>query len=225
MLMVAHELRAPMGGSQSLLRTLLRGLAGELNEQQQEILARIDTRLSMLTELINDLLSLAATKTVEPERALEQVRLQPVIQQVMDRFCIEAESKQVELTLNAPNKDLVTQATDDGLDKVLSNLIGNAIKYTPSGGSINVTVKEERDHAKIIISDTGIGVPKDDLPKIWDEFYRAQNARRSGIVGTGLGLSIVKHLVTRYGGSIAVHSIEEEGTTFTLTLLLDAHEN
>jgi two-component system sensor histidine kinase/response regulator len=224
MLMVAHELRAPVSAAQSLLRTLLRGLVGELGEQQQDILSRVEARLSMLMELINDLLSLAATKTVEPDEPLERVLLQPAIQKVMDRFSGEAESKQVALTFNAPDKTLAVQATEDGLDTVFSNLIGNAIKYTPSGGSVQVALIEEHDQTKIVVSDTGIGIPKDALPQIGDEFFRAQNARRAGIIGTGLGLSIVKQLVTRFGGLIDVDSIEGEGTTFTLTLLLDGKE-
>jgi len=224
MLTVAHELRAPVGGAQSLLRTLLRGLTGELNEQQRDILCRVETRLDTLTALIDDLLSLAATKTVESEKPLEEVWLQPVVQQVIDRFGIEANIKQVALTYHAPDEIIVVQATEDGLENVLSNLVGNAIKYTAPGGMIEVNVTEEQDRAKITIVDTGIGIPENALPQIWDEFYRAPNVRKSGITGTGLGLSIVRQLVTRFGGQIDVCSVEGKGTTFTLTLLLDGEE-
>jgi len=218
MLTVAHELRAPVGGAQSLLRTLLRGLTGELNEQQRDILCRVEARLDTLTALIDDLLSLAATKTVESEKPLEEVWLQPVVQQVVDRLGIEANIKQVALTYNAPDEMIVVQATEDGLENVFSNLIGNAIKYTASGGVIEINVTEERGRAKITMVDTGIGIPEDALSQIWDEFYRAPNVRKSGITGTGLGLSIVKQLVTRFGGQIDVCSVEGKGTTFTLML-------
>ncbi len=225
MLTVAHELRAPVGGAQSLLRTLLRGLTGELSEQQRDILCRVEGRLDTLTELIDDLLSLAATKTVERERPLEGVWLQPLIRQVIDRFRAEADGKQVALTYNAPDEIIIiVRATQDGLDSVFSNLIGNAIKYTASGGMVEVNVKEEPERAKITVTDTGIGIPQDALPHIWDEFFRAPNARKSDITGTGLGLSIVKQLVTRFGGLIDVYSVDGKGTTFTLTLLLDGEE-
>jgi two-component system sensor histidine kinase/response regulator len=224
MLTVAHELRAPVGGAQSLLRTLLRGLTGELSEQQQDILRRVEGRLDTLTQLIDDLLSLAATKTVEREGPLEGVRLQPLIQQVIDRFGTEADGKQVALTYNAPDEIIIVRATKDGLNTVFSNLIGNAIKYTTSGGMVEVNVKEEPERARITVTDTGIGIPEDALPYIWDEFFRAPNVRKSDIKGTGLGLSIVKQLVTRFGGLIDVYSVDGKGTTFTLTLLLDGEE-
>jgi two-component system sensor histidine kinase/response regulator len=221
MVMVAHELRAPVGGAQSLLRTLLRGLTGELSEQQRDILTRVETRLGALMELINDLLSLAATKTIEPDQPLEEVWLQPIIKEVVDRFSVEAEDKQIAMTLNTPEEKLVVRATEEGLDQVFSNLLNNAIKYTPSGGNINVRVIKEHNKAKIAVSDTGVGIPTDALPQIWDEFFRAPNVRRSGITGTGLGLSIVKQLVTRFDGVIDVSSTEGEGTTFTLALPLN----
>jgi len=224
MLTVAHELRAPVGGAQSLLRTLLRGLTGELNEQQRDILCRVEARLDTLTALIDDLLSLAATKTVEIEKPLADVWLQPVVQQVVDRLGIEANIKQVALTYNAPDEIIIVQATEDGLENVFSNLIGNAIKYTASGGVIEINVTEERGRAKITVVDTGIGIPEDALPQIWDEFFRAPNVRKSGITGTGLGLSIVKQLVTRFGGQIDVCGVEGKGTTFKLTLLLGGEE-
>jgi two-component system sensor histidine kinase/response regulator len=224
MLTVAHELRAPVGGAQSLLRTLLRGLAGELNNQQRDILSRVEARLGILMELINDLLALAATKAIETPEPLERVSLQPVIQNVIDQFRAEAEDKQVALTFDAPSRILTAHATEDGLRTVFGNLIGNAVKYTPSGGSVEVVVMEEDDQARITVSDTGIGIPGDALPQIWDEFFRARNARRYGISGTGLGLSIVKEIVTRFGGLIDVQSAEGKGTTFTLKLPLDSKE-
>ncbi|GAB4541875.1 MAG: HAMP domain-containing sensor histidine kinase [Anaerolineae bacterium] len=221
MLMVAHELRAPVGGAQSLLRTLLRGLAGGLNDQQRDILRRIEMRLSALMELINDLLALAAAKTVEPDQPLDRVLLETVIQEVVDRLSTEAQDKHLTLTLKTSQKGLAVRATEDGLDSVFTNLVANAIKYTPSGGSVQVRVDKEQDRVKITISDTGIGIPKEAMPRIWDEFFRAPNARRSGIAGTGLGLSIVRQHVVRFGGVIEVSSTPGEGTTFTLTLPLD----
>ena len=224
MLTVAHELRSPVGGVQSLVRTLLRGFAGELNRQQKEILTRIEARLNFLLELINDLLVLAKSKTADADRPLERVVLQPTIQQVVERFSDEATSKQVALEYHAPDAVLTVLATEDGLDRIFSNLISNAVKYTPQGGSVHVDVVGEDGRAKITVSDTGIGIPKDALPHIWEEFFRAKNAHRAGITGTGLGLSIVKQYVDRFGGRISVQSKEGRGTTFTLTLSLDKTE-
>jgi signal transduction histidine kinase len=216
--MVTHELRAPVGGAQSLLRTLLRGLAGELSEQQHDLLARLEVRLDHLLTLINDLLAMAASRTVDLEQPLKRVPLQPILQQVADRLNHEAESKDVTLSVDAPFEVLTVLATEEGLARVLGNLIGNAIKYTPSGGKVWVKVVERPSGVVVTVSDTGIGIPEDCLPNLWREFYRARNARQSGVVGTGLGLSIVKQLVDHFGGMISVRSKEGKGSTFKLTL-------
>lgn len=222
---VAHELRAPVAASLSLLRTMNRGLAGQLNETQADILGRIENRLNLLMELVNDLLSLAASKTVAQDEPLEQVALEPLIRQVVDQLAIEAEGKGIRLTLNAPETPMAVQATEEGLRRIVSNLVGNAIKYTPAGGQVEVTVRTGTGWATLVVVDSGIGIPAEDLAHVWEEFFRARNARRSGITGTGLGLSIVKQLVTRYGGSIEVESVEGQGTTFTVRLPLDDDMN
>jgi signal transduction histidine kinase len=132
----------------------------------------------------------------------------------------EAADKQIALKCDLPFEVLAVRATEEGLTRVLENLIGNAIKYTPQGGSVCVQVVERPVGAVITISDTGIGIPREDLPHLWKDFFRARNARRAGIIGTGLGLSIVKLLVEHFGGRISVSSVEGEGTTFKLTLPL-----
>lgn len=218
--MVTHELRAPVGGAQSLLRTLLRGLAGELTTQQIDILKRIEGRLDELLDLINDLLDLAAAKTVAPQEALQPIAVQPILQHVADRFDPEAQAKQVRLVVKLPDNVLKIQATEDGLGKIFGNLLGNAIKYTPMGGRVTLEARQDGSKLEISVADTGIGIPADEVDHIGEDFFRAKNAKRSGILGTGLGLSIVKELVDQYGGHIAVHSVEGQGTTFTLRLPL-----
>jgi signal transduction histidine kinase len=222
---VAHELRAPVAASLSLLRTMNRGLAGQLNETQADILGRIENRLNLLMELVNDLLSLAASKTVAQDEPLERVALKPLIGQVVDQLAIEAEGKGIRLTLNAPETPMAVQATEEGLRRIFSNLVGNAIKYTPAGGQVEVTARTGTGWATLVVTDSGMGIPVEDLDHVWEEFFRARNVRRSGITGTGLGLSIVKQLVTRYGGSIEVQSVEGQGTTFTVRLPLDDDVN
>ncbi|HZD55626.1 MAG TPA: hybrid sensor histidine kinase/response regulator, partial [Anaerolineales bacterium] len=127
MVMVAHELRSPIGGAQSLLRTLVRGFAGELNEKQKEILARVEVRLDGLMELVNDLLSLAASKTLEADKPLQSVPLCPLLQYITDRFSIEAGAKQVSLSQRIPERNLPVRATEDGLKMIFANLVGNAV--------------------------------------------------------------------------------------------------
>lgn len=214
---VAHELRAPVGGAQSLLRVLTRGKAGVLTDKQREILQRVETRLDQLMVLINDLLDLAASKTMTADETLPVTPLGPVLREVMSHFAVEAEQKQIALHYEAPAESFVVQATEHGLMRIFNNLVGNAIKYTPVGGVVSVSVAVAPPHnVAITVRDTGIGIPQDALPHLGEEFFRAENARQSATVGTGLGLSIVKHMVASFGGSLTVASVEGQGSAFTI---------
>lgn len=217
---VTHELRAPVSSAQSLTRVLLKGMSGDVTRQQREILARVEARLDALMELINDLLALAASKTVELQETPRPLALLPILQHEVEALAPEAKEKQVRLEFHAPSEELVVRATADGLTQIFRNLIGNAIKYTPSGGRVEVRVLAQPSRTEITVRDTGIGIPSEEMPHLWEEFFRASNARRSGIAGTGLGLSIVKRLVERFDGVISVTSAEGKGTTFTLILPL-----
>ena len=218
---VAHELRSPVGGAQSLLRTLVRGLAGELTDNQRQILGRVESRLDELLELINDLLALATAQTVGKDEPLVPVSLHSVLQKVIERVSPLANNKQIDLSFEMPTYDLHVWGTHDGLGKVFSNLIGNAVKYTPEGGNVRIVVTENASNSRqveVTVTDTGIGIPEDDLPLIWEDFFRASNAKAAEIQGTGLGLSIVKDLVKRFEGDIQVKSQTGQGTTFTVRL-------
>jgi signal transduction histidine kinase len=215
---VTHELRSPVAGSQVLLRTMLRGMAGDLNDQQRDLLDRIEARLDLLAALINDLLDLAASKTMDVEQPVGRLPLQPVLRQVIDRYAPEATAKTIEMECDIPFEVIAVRGTEDGLARIFSNLVGNAIKYTPAGGRVSVRVVERPAGVVVTVSDSGIGIPEEDLPLLWQDFFRARNARRSGIPGTGLGLSIVRQLVDRFGGLISVQSVEGKGTTFKVTL-------
>ena len=216
---VAHELRSPVGGAQSLLRTLTRGLAGDLMEKQREILLRVEARLDELLALIDDLLDLAASKTMTAETPLHPVALQPILQEVVERFAVEAEQKPLTLSYKAPVETVWVQADEAGLVRLFNNLVGNAVKYTPRGGEVWVQVEGTAVH----ICDSGIGIPAAALPRLGEEFFRAENARQSQSVGTGLGLSIVQQLVVSFGGSLAIESVEGKGSTFTIELLKIEH--
>ena len=130
-----------------------------------------------------------------------------------------ARAKGLTLALECPDKALAVWGDKEELDRLLNNLLSNAVKYTPHG-AVQVSLERVNGAARIVVSDTGIGIPKDALPHLFHEFYRAPNARQVEESGTGLGLSIVKGLVDRYSGTIDVKSAEGQGTTFTLTLPL-----
>jgi two-component system sensor histidine kinase/response regulator len=216
--LVAHELRSPIGASQSLVRTLLHGLAGGLNEKQSDILKRVELRLDSLLALVNDLLTLAASKSLENEKPLQPVNVTAVLQGVLDRAQDEAAAKQVTLKGSLLDQAVTVQATVEGLVTILSNLIGNAIKYTPAAGSVQIEMTLKDDCVSISVADTGIGISGKDLSQLGDEFFRAQNAKQQGFPGTGLGLSIVKTFMQRFGGDMEIKSSEGEGTTVMINL-------
>jgi signal transduction histidine kinase len=218
--MVAHELRSPVAGVQSLVRTLLRGMAGDLSSEQSEVLARVETRLDFLLHLINDLLALAASKSMDEEKPLQPIAVQAVLQRVLDRFAEEARGKPVEIKQTLPAGPLVVRASEDGLDSILRNLVGNAIKYTPAAGQVCVDCSSDGEDVVLRIVDSGIGISREDLAHIGEEFFRAKNAHLQGIPGTGLGMSIVRQYIDRFEGQMSIDSEEGKGSTFTVKLPL-----
>ncbi len=216
--LVAHELRAPIGATQTLVRTLLHGLAGELNPRQSELLGRVDSRLDGLLKLVNDLLTLAASKSLVQDKPLTPVNIQAVVERVLQAYSVQAAGKQVSLQQVAAPFGGEVCATPDGLETIIGNLVCNAVKYTPSGGSVRVDLRAEGEWecAVLSVTDTGIGISEQDLPHVGDEFFRGANARTQSIEGTGLGLSIVRELVHRFSGQIDIKSQSGNGTTVTL---------
>lgn len=215
---VAHELRAPVAAAQSLLRVLLRGLAGELNEEQQDLLGRLDRRLDSLLALVNDLLHLAASKTVQEETPLQPLCVTDTLQAVLRRLGPEAAEKELDVTLEAPEEAVLATATEEGLERIFANIIGNAIKYTPEHGKVVVTVAQTGEETTVAVADSGIGIPETALAQLGEEFFRAPNAKRTGVSGTGLGLSIVRQHLEHCGGTMSFKSQEGAGTTVTVRL-------
>lgn len=222
---VTHELRAPVTGTQSLLRVLLNDLVGELTEQQKDIVLRLNKRMDSLLVLINDLLSLAASKAVELQQPLAPVPVQPVLKSAVEHNIYLAQEKHIAMNVDTPDKILAIAAGQDGLRRIFENVISNAVKYTPEGGEISVDVREDHTNVVITVADNGIGIPQDALDHLGEEFYRASNARQSGVIGTGLGLTASMQLVDYFRGQIRFESAVDGGTTVILEFprLPDVH--
>jgi signal transduction histidine kinase len=217
---VTHELRSPVSVVRSLMRTLLAGYVGELSEPQREMLNRVQYRADFLQTLIDDLLDLAAGKadlSAQEERV--PVRLDEAVARVIERFKIPAQEKAIALEWDCACADgpIKIAATNEGIDRVLNNLVSNAVKYTPHDGRVSVKLFARDNCATLEIADSGIGIPEDALPHLFEEFYRARNAKAQVKEGTGLGLAITKDLIVRYGGHIGVQSQTGLGTTFSVT--------
>ena len=214
-----HELRSPISVTESLLTALAGGYVGELAPSHVAVIERALKRVQALQTLVNDLLDLASGKVEMKVVERRRVALAALVAEVCDRLQARAAAKGIALVFDATPDDLEILADPADVDRLLTNLIGNAVKYTPKG-SVRVALSRESDRAKFVVADTGIGIPDESLPKLFQEFHRAKNAKALEEAGTGLGLAIVKDLVERYGGTIGVESKEGRGTTFTVTLPL-----
>ncbi len=218
---VAHELKAPVAAIQSILRVLLEGYAGEIYEKQKELIARAEKRLISLQSLIRDLLALGALKGALPELKKTEVILNGVIKRIVETVTPEAEEKKITMELELPEKLVTIKGNEEDFERLISNLLENAVKYTPPQGKVQLQLTLGDHELQIMVSDNGIGIPPEALPRIFDEFFRAKNAKEMGQEGTGLGLSLVKHIVERYGGKIEVNSKLGEGSTFKVFLPIE----
>jgi two-component system phosphate regulon sensor histidine kinase PhoR len=216
--MVAHELRAPIAAVEQQLTVILNKMAGEVTKKQEQLLFRAKERTKGLLDLIKDLLDLSKIEAGKMVQYMEPLSLQEVIQRVVDMMRAEAEGKKIDLQFSGPNQISLINADRNSMDGIFTNLISNAIKYTPEGGKVWVTLSEEGGFVKATVSDTGIGIKKEDLPRIFDKFYRVKTTETRQIIGTGLGLSIVQSIVDAHLGSISVDSEVGKGTTFTVLL-------
>jgi PAS domain S-box-containing protein len=221
--MVTHELRAPIAAVEQQLTVILNKMAGEVTEKQEKLLNRAKERTRGLLNLIKDLLDLSKIEAGKMVQYKEPLALQEVIQRVVDLMRVEAENKKIDLQFSSPPKVPMINADRNSMEGIFTNLISNAIKYTPEGGKVWVTLGEGGGFVKATVSDTGIGLKKEDLPRIFDKFYRVKTTETRQIVGTGLGLSIVKSIVDAHLGSISVESEEGGGTTFTVLLPRESH--
>jgi len=218
---VTHELRAPVNAAQSLLNLVLGRYAGPLEPRQVEYLWRLHRRLQTLRVLIDDLLYLAAERA---GFAVEEARTLPVLDILNDAVAQHEQMAQERRQLLAvePGPDaaaIAVRATAEGLSRIFTNLVGNAVKYTPERGRVEVSLRRVDHEAEVRVVDTGIGIPADAMGKLFTEFYRAPNAKAFE-AGTGLGLVILKELVERFHGKVTVESVEGRGSTFTVTLPL-----
>jgi len=218
-----HELRSPVSVTRSLLQTLNAGYVGDVTPQQRDLLERAIRRVDYLQKLIDDLLDLAAGKVYEKMQQLDEpVALEEVVERVVNRFEVLASEKALTLewldeVAGCPKMVL---ATPEGLDRVFNNLISNAVKYTRPNGKVTVTLSCSGKQVKVAVEDTGIGIPEDAIERLFEEFYRAPNAKEMEREGTGLGLAIVKDTVTRFGGRVTVRSEVGLGTRFVVYLPL-----
>ncbi len=215
--MVAHELRSPLVSIRQQNSVLLEGLAGPLEKKQKEFLGRGVKKIDALLELINDLLDIAK---IEAGRAVEHripIDIGKVIEETVALMEPRAKEQGVSLSYTCDNLSPV-QADPKSIEEIFNNLVSNAINYSPEGGQVIISAKGLGEYMEIKVSDTGVGIDPEELPKIFDKFYRVKHPKTRQVMGTGLGLAIVKGAVEANHGKIDVESVPDTGTTFRILL-------
>jgi signal transduction histidine kinase len=215
--LVLHELKAPVASLRSSLSILEEGFLGEMDERKRSLVARMVRRVAGLQDLLKDLMELGSMKGRVPGRASGTAELCGVVRGVLERVSSEAERKHVRIDTVIPEAAVTVAGNAEDLDKIVGNLVENAVKYTPDGGLVSVTLVSDKNRARLVCRDSGIGISEDAVGHVFVEFYRAGNAKQFA-EGTGLGLSLVKRLVDMYHGEIEVASKIGEGSTFTVSL-------
>jgi two-component system, OmpR family, phosphate regulon sensor histidine kinase PhoR len=216
--MVAHELRAPIATVEQQLAVILGGIAGELNEKQQHLIGRAKERTLGVLTLIKDLLDLSKIEAGIMVQYKEPVSLAEVISRVVEMMKADAKQKNICIEFAPPAGIPLLQADRSGMEGVFANLLSNAIKYTLDDGKVTIAHEDQGGFVKATVADTGIGIESEDIPRIFDKFYRVKSRETRQIVGTGLGLSIVKSIVEAHMGTISVESTVGKGTTISVSL-------
>jgi len=221
---VSHELRTPISVISGYAETLASGhLCTENPEQAERFVGVIHSHAGRLARLLDDILALSRLESSQLSLNISRIRLADLLQNGAGLVEHVAAEKGVQVECLPVDADLVIEGDEARLEQVLVNLLDNAIKYTPPGGCVTVSARRHGSGVEIRVADTGVGIPEKDLQRIFERFYRVDNARSRELGGTGLGLSIVKHIVQLHGGEIAVTSIPGKGSIFTVTLMSTQH--
>ena len=215
---VSHELRTPLSIIREGVSLCLEGIAGDVTEMQLTLLSSAQEGIDRLTRLITDLLDISKIEAGKIRLRKSSLNVCEVVKKTEDRFRTQAEEKGLRLTSYLPDNDVILFADGDKLFQIFDNLISNAIRFTDTGGQIGIHLEETDADVICRVSDSGIGIAKQDIPKLFSKFEQVGRVDGPGYKGTGLGLAIVKGLVEKHGGTISVTSKPKKGTTFTFTL-------
>jgi len=214
---VSHELKTPVASISGFAETLL-AEGGRNLDNVVEFTQIIYSEAQRLARLINDLLELSKLEAEESCLNMQIIDINQLVYENVERMVKVARLRNIEIKYYQPSKYIELISDVDSINQILSNLLDNAIKYSMDEGRIEVKLEELNDQVKVSVSDCGIGIPKKEISRIFERFYRVDKARSRKTGGTGLGLSIVKHLVENLKGHVSVESIEGQGSTFSVTL-------
>ncbi len=213
---VSHELKTPLTSIKGFIETLLEGALDD-KENNRNFLVIIQEHAERLNNLVNDLLSLSHLESKEITLDKENMNLRQLVEGVILGFKSQLKKKSIEVKDELP-ASLSIKADENRIEQVFTNLIDNAIKFNKEKGFVRIYSQDLNDKIKIVVEDSGIGIPEKDIARIFERFYRVGKARSRELGGTGLGLSIVKHIIELHNGSVGVESTEGFGSKFWITL-------
>jgi two-component system phosphate regulon sensor histidine kinase PhoR len=216
---ISHEFRTPLAGIKAMVETLGDGAIDD-KKAARDFLTKIDSEVARLTQLVAELTELSRIETGKAELKKEPVNLNQLVEEVIAQLSPQAERQKLSISQDFAADLPSVPADKDRVRQVIANLVHNAIKFTRPGGRIMITTRTLEGSVVVDIADTGIGIPKEDLARVFERFYKGDKARAGE--GTGMGLAIAKHVVEAHGGSIWVESEEGKGSTFSFSLPLQA---
>jgi len=216
--MVSHQLRSPLVAIQQYFEVILAGMVGQVEDAQKGMILRARERLESLLHLINDWLDMARISRGQIVDKVKPLALEKLLEKQVEFMKPLAQEFKVRLELRPVEKTALVLGDEQSLEQVFSNLISNAIKYNKPGGSVIITLREEDSTLVADVADTGIGISREHLPLVFDQFYRVSRSEDQKIKGTGLGLAIAKKIVEAHNGTIQVTSEPGQGSTFSVRL-------
>jgi PAS domain S-box-containing protein len=216
--MIAHDLRSPLISVIGVSEMMKDGLFGAVNEEQKKWLGRVMVNGHQLVEMIGDFLDVSKLESGRISLMLEEVDLEKLLSAALDSHQLLAQNKQIALQKDVNPSTRLIQADARRLEQVVNNLLGNALKFTPAGGEIQLGSTGDESNAKVWVRDTGIGIAADEIGYLFEKYKQTTSGKTSEQKGTGLGLVICKMIVEAHGGRIWVESTEGKGTTFAFTL-------
>ncbi len=216
--LVSHQLRSPLVAIQQYFEVLLAGMVAPLDEGVKDMLGRARERMAGLLQLINDWLDLSRMSHARLEDNRKPVTLRPLLEKLIEFLRSAAAENGVTIALGKATGSGLVLGDEQSLEQVFTNLLSNAVKYNRPGGAVTVGIREEGSAVVVEVRDTGIGIPPEHLPHIFEQFYRVKRTEDQKAKGTGLGLTIAKKIVEAHGGRIEVRSEEGRGSTFTVFL-------
>ncbi len=215
---VSHELRTPVTSMLGYLEMLTGGDAGDLNDQQIRMLEVINRNSRRLLRRIEDLLTVSGLEAGKMRLTLTSVAVEALIESAVAAVAPTLAGRDLKITTDVAADATAIVADAEHLDRVVINLLSNAVKFTPDGGRISVAVRRREDTFELVVSDTGVGIPEGEQPRVFERFFRSSNAQELAIAGTGLGLVIVKGIVELHGGTVTLRSRPGVGTEVTVVL-------